>query len=126
MGYKNKLNNQETFNTVVNHLRKQNGRSMASTEEGDIQCAYRGVNGDKCAIGCLIKDEYYHEKIEGLDIGTFLVRDAVAKSGCLAELGILSDLQSMHDNCEPSIWETEFSKLAVKYNVIMPEAVTTS
>lgn len=49
------MNAQEIFDKVVNHLRKQGHRSLSE----DGRCLYRGSNGDKCAIGCIISDEDY-------------------------------------------------------------------
>ena len=48
------MNIQEIFDTVSVHLLTQNEKS----QESDFyrSCLYRGPNGTKCAVGCLIKD----------------------------------------------------------------------
>lgn len=54
------MNRQKTYDTVKAHLLKQGERSVGP---GDM-CMYRGPNGLKCAIGCLIPDELYDPKME--------------------------------------------------------------
>ena len=57
---------QTEFDTVVSHVRKQR---VKSTTGGD--CAYRGLNNTKCAIGCLIPDAAYDKGMEGKNVYTF-------------------------------------------------------
>lgn len=47
---------QETFDLVVQHLANQKG---IRSQNKNGACAYRGENGNKCAIGALIPDELY-------------------------------------------------------------------
>ena len=55
---------QKTFDTMVDHLYKQGGPAI-----NDIGgCLYRGPNGSKCAIGCLIPDEEYKDSMEGKSV----------------------------------------------------------
>lgn len=54
------MNNQEVFDKVVEHLVAQG----QPAREG-FKCFYRGPNGTKCAVGCLIPDELYDEAMEG-------------------------------------------------------------
>ncbi len=48
--------------------------SIRTLDDGTQMSAYRGNNGTKCSIGCLIEDKDYHRKFEELDIGTILDR----------------------------------------------------
>lgn len=57
----NQAEAQEIFNKVATHLLTQGKRSVAS----DGSCMYRGPEGTKCAIGCLIEDDEYHPLLEG-------------------------------------------------------------
>lgn len=50
---------QETFDKVVNGLRKQGCRSLKNG-----RCRYRGDNGRKCAVGMVIPDEDYNPDME--------------------------------------------------------------
>lgn len=56
----NKLNMQETFENVVRHLYAQGHPAM--DESG--ACLYRGPNGTKCAVGCLIPDDLYKRQMD--------------------------------------------------------------
>jgi hypothetical protein len=60
---------QETFEKVSRHLFEQ-GRP--SVESGT--CLYRGPNGTKCAIGCLIPDELYVPDMDGGYVATALLK----------------------------------------------------
>jgi hypothetical protein len=51
---------QETFNIVYKNLKTQN--DFSTNFKGE--CAYRGVNGKKCAAGWLIPDEKYNSALE--------------------------------------------------------------
>lgn len=51
------------ISTMAAHLAKQRGQSMVNRLGG--VCAYRGVSGRRCAVGCLIPDEIYDRDIEG-------------------------------------------------------------
>lgn len=91
------MTQQETFEKVVNHLLTQ---GVLATEDGTnkTRCMYRGHNGTKCAIGCLITDEEYKPSMEGLGIteirGKYIFPTSITKhSG-----HFLSVLQSLHDN----------------------------
>lgn len=106
---------QETFDKVVNHLRKQNCRCMDS--QG---CAYRGENNMKCAAGFLIPDEVYSPELE---------RESVRNCGELSRAGhliiglghdidLVFDLQLIHDGGETEDWEKEFKRVAEKYNLV--------
>lgn len=107
---------QEIFDTVVAHLRKQGRKSTTLVNQ---HCVYRAPNGDKCAIGCLIRDEDYDRSIEGLtvravrhyigellhwpsDLGKRRTKLLVALQNGVGELDnrkleLLRDLQRVHD-----------------------------
>lgn len=96
---------QQTFDTVVSHLRKQKARSST-----DVGCAYRGAGGMKCAVGVLIPDNLYHPEMEQ----RLCVQDQVRPTLEHLEHDILlcRDLQQAHDCYQPSEWEGEFIKTA--------------
>lgn len=56
---------QETFDTVVSHLRRQGRCAMDR-----LTCVYRAENGDRCAAGCLIPDDLYSSNLEGLSVSS--------------------------------------------------------
>jgi len=58
---------QEIFNKAHKHFADMGEPSMASIDEveDNVQCAYRGANGNKCIVGAFIPDELYKENLEG-------------------------------------------------------------
>lgn len=109
------MTNREIFDIVKNHLLAQNSQSLASSGI----CAYRGVHGAKCAIGCLIPDDIYDPIFEGMGVTDWnLVDDnrpgrptafkAVLKQifadADLQTHFLLRDLQGCHDMWEPEFW----------------------
>lgn len=109
------MNLQEIFTKVVTHLRNQNAKS------GDLTCWYRHDNGRMCAVGCLIEDEFYSYRLEGLDIGAMIVKSALDQSGVdifnKEIFGMLLKLQKIHDIVAIEGWEYEFLKIASIYSL---------
>lgn len=101
---------QETFDTVVAHLRKQ-GRAAVSAAGA---CRYRSDEGDKCAVGCLIPDERYRPLFEGKRVDPDDPSDHLTI--LLTELGhslsLCQSLQHVHDRMNPSHWEKGFRIVA--------------
>jgi hypothetical protein len=71
----------------------------------------------KCAVGCLILDDFYSYGMEGKTIEPDeWVWDAVVKSNPVwkmtdSSLQLLKKLQSIHDGTYPEQWEVELSRL---------------
>jgi len=113
------MNNQQAFDIMVQHLRKQGQKSR---NNGCGTCLYRGPDGLKCAIGALIPDELYSKEMEGYTIDRLLIneRDRFPELSKLFE-GIdeqlLSDMQDIHDFNEPDQWEYNFKLIAEDYNL---------
>lgn len=120
------MNMLEVFNKVEAHLLAQGEKSMSSDLPG--VCAYRGRGGLKCAVGCLITDEFYHRSLEGLGMLSDNLQKrashkplekALTASGITdinsRETRMLYDLQRLHDTVEPEDWKKELQNLRVKY-----------
>lgn len=93
------MTKKEIFIAVCNHLAKQKARSVGNNE----YCVYRGPGGKKCAIGALIPDEIYDERMEGK---TILELIDMANNEDIAlpeyfedEEALLERLQTLHDQC---------------------------
>lgn len=92
----------EISEKIRDHLIKQNAR--AQNRNGS--CRYRGIDGLSCAVGCLIKDEFYNaNEIEGHGVFTYGVRLALNKSGILFSENdpiqeLLGAWQSYHDSAD--------------------------
>jgi len=87
------MTNNEAFATIVNHLWNQKVPSFGF----DQSCKYRGENGLKCAIGCLITDAEYKPEMEFKSIKT-IIRNYNVPSLNGIDLDMLTDLQNVHDD----------------------------
>lgn len=98
------MNKLQVFLKVRDHLLTQ----MEQSRGEDSRCAYRGTNGMMCAVGCLIKDEFYHAGLEYKNCGNAHVMIALEKSGIDVfspdTMGLLSTLQKIHDDYHPDYW----------------------
>lgn len=106
------LTKQQVFDTVVNHLRQQGSKAEFYDEEGDRHCCYR-KDGLKCAVGCLIPDEFYNPALEGKTVEHEMVQDVL--KDITNELDLLWSLQSIHDWEAVDTWEEQFAEIA-NYN----------
>lgn len=106
---------QETFDTVVNHLREQ-GRK-ASDNHGF--CEYRTDDGLKCAAGCLILDDDITPEI--LQCGSVHVNGGNVVSDYLKDRGhdleLVRQLQLVHDKCRVKDWEKNLKFVAENYSL---------
>lgn len=116
------MNKQEVFKIVADHLMKQKEKSEVKLDEAHsyLSCAYRGTNGKSCAVGCLIKDEFYHPDFENMRVSAESVQDALINSiGTLTAgvLLLLSNLQQVHDSKEVVDWQRALENLARQHNI---------
>jgi hypothetical protein len=82
------MTNQELFDIVVAHARKQNKRAIANEV-----CSYRTPEGLKCFAGALIKDEFYIPEMERLTCGTGGAARTKAERGRIAPADLVYKLQ---------------------------------
>ena len=108
------MTNQEAFETMVRHLRRQGCQSVS---EDGIRCLYRGPNGRMCAVGALISDGEYQGRwdakgmrVEHLDLPWL---------GDL-DMRLLEFMQFTHDHVTPSRWEKRFMEVAGIFNLTLP------
>lgn len=84
---------QEIFDKVVDHLFTQGEPAM---KPYTVACRYRGDNGQKCAVGCLIPDDLYDTDMEGHSVSDldvlFPMPDYIVDN-----MKMLSRLQTLHD-----------------------------
>ena len=128
---------QAIFNITAPHLLKQGVKAMG---QGDFICMYRGMEDRSCAIGCLILDENYDNKIETEGCSTEGVIQAVFGqhpyelwpdfTPTYVEsmpdihtwekhplVSFLSSLQTIHDRTEPKDWKGQLEFFAVQQNL---------
>ncbi len=108
------MTNQEAFETMVRHLRRQGKRSVRI---GAYTCLYRGPNGLRCAVGCLIPDDQYKRSLEGKAASCI-----ANKVPALSDIGpgLLSEMQSVHDDLDVSQWEEGFKDVAQVFSLTLP------
>ena len=110
------MNRQEVFNTVKEHLLRQGTRSI--WHYSSSTCLYRGPEGRKCAIGCLIPDEYYQPSMEGIAIDSFRGEFDYVLSylgvNCDDDIEFLQDLQNVHDSYHPDDWATALERFVLR------------
>lgn len=113
------MTKQEIFDKVATHLLTQNAKSMNASG-----CAYRGAEGRKCAIGCLIPDEDYTPRLEGKTVMTATskinVATAVNKSiraKTLITLKFLQRLQAVHDLWPVEEWRNKLAEVAKDFEL---------
>jgi len=109
----------DVFNYVKEHLLKQNEKSV---DPWSLQCQYLSQKEDgkvlMCAIGCLIDDEWYSEKIENLSASNEDVKRAVAGSIPNWEVNsnMLGELQHIHDEYDPDQWSLKLEYFESYFN----------
>ena len=112
------LTNQTAFNKVVKHMLAQGEKAYS-----DVQkiCVYWDEDtGKKCAIGCLLTNKECTE-IEGYgDVMGLMDGEVLPERLQDLTPELLMDLQDVHDNKAPTDWLKELAKVAVKYNLSMP------
>lgn len=129
------MTKQEIFDRVTEHLLTQKKRSTTWDESG-YKCKYRGPNGLKCAIGILIPDHLYNPVfdgtlsqakafgLKGLSIRRLMKAVPALQDYLGAEnLDILNELQSIHDDVDPSSWRVRLFYLAGQYHLRFPKAL---
>lgn len=115
---------QKHFNTVAEHLLKQNAKAFAA-----FRCAYRTPDGKKCAFGVLIPDELYSNKLEGrivsMDCHIFgpIFTHLKADAGSWDDVRFFRKLQCIHDECDPIRWKEDLKEFAVNWALGLPECL---
>ena len=117
------MNKQEVFNKIWNHFVVD----KAPISIDGVICKYRNSKGAKCAVGLLIKDEFYSQILENYfpGPGSNLLNEALEKSGveCWKEYHFLDSLQIAHDGCfkdEDSIG-LRLTRVASTYDLSIPK-----
>ena len=121
------MNKQEMFDKVSTHLFTQGERAMLPKEAQSDEfpaglCAYRAPNGFKCAVGCMIPDEKYDPKMEGVCADSVIQEYHLESYIPFGDL--TRDLQDTHDHSLN--WATtESMKHALRYVADRHELNTT-
>lgn len=111
---------QELFDTIIHHLRKQGQKSVSMDYAPGYTCRYRSPDGLKCSIGALISDANYKPEMEEKPLDALLHSnllpiDLQAEFQMHADL--LRQLQHIHDHTYVEKWEDGFFLLSKKFNL---------
>lgn len=118
------LNRQQTFETMVTHLRKQ---GHPARNASNTTCVYRGPNKTMCADGCLIPDDDYDDSIEGASAGSCEIIKRIPDAHP-RDMSFLDSAQStLHDafiNCPddhfPTWFENRVATFAIEHGLEIP------
>lgn len=96
---------EEVFDYVEAHLKKQGYRSMLAGRRPGLACAYRGVDGAACAVGCLLADDEYDPGMENNSVmeladlfgTTGMFRNLALPERLIPHAKMLEALQDLHD-----------------------------
>ena len=88
------MDRQIAFNRIWDHF-VTNKADPSSVERN---CKYRGPNGTKCVVGCLINDDLYTEEIEGANVNCckndFNGSPSLVKKGVLLKTALEQSLNT--------------------------------
>lgn len=126
---------QAIYDRVKTHLLTQMQQSRNEPEQGMTgKCMYRGVDGLKCAVGCLIPDALYSPDLDNApaqstSIHSFRpVQQVLVRAGvmpaeavgsiCHPYMRLLVDLQPVHDSVRPDQWYERLATVASDHHLV--------
>ena len=109
----------DIIDLVETKLLEQGARSVKRDSQNfytGSQCALRGANGMKCAIGWLVPDDVYTSALETVEDPVLELIATGEYEKCFGEqfyekTEILQELQHVHDHVDPSRWAKEFKRI---------------
>lgn len=121
------MTTQEAYEAIRSHF-TQFGAELARTTGGT--CQYRTAAGQKCAVGVLIPDEAYSDRMEGNVLCTDWLARNPFMDGFLygVDRGFLRSAQVLHDNVatDARAFVTGLDLLAKLYGLDVLGAVDTT
>lgn len=105
---------QEVFDQVATHLLTQGEKCQEFDDDMNPVCVYRNSDGQSCAAGCLIGfGEYKKELFEGKGWTSLMDKGIVPQY----HIGLISKLQSVHDNTLAYAWYESLKTIAIEYKL---------
>lgn len=115
---------QSTFNVVAHHLLKQGRRSEGFYLDAKgvkvWESAYIGRLQRRCALGILMPLTKYSKSLEGKDIRSQEVLDAISDQ-FYKDVEFLHKLQVIHDMRPEKEWGNWLFDFSVKENLVFPQ-----
>ena len=131
------LTDRDIFNAITLRLVKQGKPAFEMQMDWDTEeyildpntCAYSNYNGDKCAVGQIINEDWYDQDFEGQPVTSVSVLKAVSFSNegwniTINSILMLQLLQAIHDKAGGNVidgpapedivplWNKHFSQLS--------------
>lgn len=116
------LSTQDVFDVIAWSLLRQHARSR-NVILGKAFCRYRAADGRRCAIGFILPDELYCERLEGLAVNDLAhTLNSIERGRRFAallyrDLELLTVLQRMHDRSPPIQWAMEMIMIAGRFEL---------
>lgn len=115
------LTNQDVYDTVRDHLLRQNRKSFMGPNGLIRTCAYRSLDGAKCAVGCLIPDIQYRRGMEFKDVSDLFMSYPLEMEASGLDhdthISLLTQLQIVHDRCPLSDWRSQLEFVAHRFEL---------
>lgn len=108
------MNDQEAFDKMVSHLRKQGCRATGSNTTGSNVCLLHAENGLMCAVGCLISKDDYDPIMEYQPLSDLFSEVDVLKS---LNFDMVWEMRNIHDSENTSDWELHFKHCAENHGL---------
>lgn len=115
MNFKSK---QQLFDFIGEHLIRQGKQASGGT----FGCAYRGKDGLKCAIGCIIPDKFYKKEMENKSVFALFAFDLPWYIQRYNKF--LDRMQGVHDNVDNWFGDGRIQKVLI--NVGIDEGLDTA
>ena len=104
----------DVFKKVSEHLLTQNEKAL----DANRHCVYISKTGLKCAVGCLIDDDFYFRELGVLGVRDAALKNALKLSGVpITEevLKLLEELQQLHDFVKTEGWVAELARVKIDF-----------
>jgi len=110
---------QKLFDDIVTFQRKQGEKSIKLVGKITRLCMYRHPDGLRCAVGCVLPDKLYKEKMEKESVETLFQGFPEVENYFGSENKyLLSDMQRVHDSSDVPYWEEKWAEVASTHNLI--------
>lgn len=108
------MTNQEAFDTMVRHARRQGKRSETLDKD---HCLYRGPEGLMCFVGAIIPDDEYKPEWDEKGIQA---KDLPCAALAGVDKDLLNFMQYTHDFVPIEHWEERFERYAKEFHLTLP------
>lgn len=118
-GQHDTITEQELYTQIATHLltQMQPCTIPSAGYENGLKCVYYGPNGMRCAVGAVIAEAEYNERMERVGDVDGLVEAGLLPTRLVPFVSLLRDLQDIHDTWQPSQWYYELRSLANRYGL---------